>query len=83
MRHFPAVVMVASLHCAFTLEAVRAATPLGAGFTYQGQLKSGGSPANGPVDLVFRLFDAQTGGNPVGNPVTLIGVNVVNGLFTA
>lgn len=32
--------------------------PLTTAFTYQGQLKSDGSPANGPHDMRFRLFDA-------------------------
>ena len=38
------------------------AAPLGTAFTYQGQLKSDGSPANGLHDMRFRLFDAAVGG---------------------
>jgi hypothetical protein len=34
----------------------------GTAFTYQGALKSGGSPANGNYDLEFSLFDAATSG---------------------
>ncbi len=33
-------------------------TPVNAVITYQGQLKSDGSSANGAYDLEFRLFDA-------------------------
>ncbi len=65
-----------------TLTAARAAAPLGTGFAYQGQLKQNGAPANGNLDMEFRLFDAATLGNQVGNPVTLNGVAVSNGLFT-
>ena len=34
----------------------------GTAFTYQGKLDDGGAPANGPHDLVFRLFDVATSG---------------------
>jgi len=58
------------------------AADIGTAFTYQGQLKQDGAPANGNLDMEFRLFDASTLGNQVGNPVTLNGVPVSNGLFT-
>ncbi|MBI4661171.1 MAG: hypothetical protein HY735_20265, partial [Verrucomicrobia bacterium] len=51
-------------------------------FTYQGRLTVGGVPATGTYDLNFQLFDAPTGGNAVGSPVTQSGVQVNNGLFT-
>ncbi len=51
-------------------------------FTYQGKLMSSGSPANGPHDLRFTLFDAATGGTRVGNPVCVDNVGVSDGLFT-
>lgn len=56
--------------------------PVGSGFTYQGRLLDGGNPANGQYDLRFTLFDALTGGNQVGTPVTLSNQTVTNGLFT-
>ena len=37
-------------------------TPAGTGFTYQGSLKSAGSPANGSYDFQFSLYDAPSAG---------------------
>ena len=59
--------------------------PTGSGFTYQGRLNSGGSPANGQFDIVFTLYDAPSGGNQVGSPsvITITNQTVTDGLFTA
>jgi hypothetical protein len=63
-------------------------TPLGTGFTYQGQLKKTGVPVNGACDLQFSLWDAAgsgsppTGGAQIGLTQTLPAVAVTNGLFT-
>jgi len=62
--------------------AVAARALPGTAFTYQGQLKQGGSPANGAYDFQFTLFDAEMFGMPVSGTVTLSGVNVADGLFT-
>jgi hypothetical protein len=51
-------------------------------FTYQGQLKSGGGAYTGTADMRFTLFNAASGGAAIGSPVTLVGVNVTEGLFT-
>jgi hypothetical protein len=56
--------------------------PVGNEFTYQGQLKDGGIPANGDYDFVFRLFDAATGGTQIGGDVEIDGWPVSEGLFT-
>jgi hypothetical protein len=56
--------------------------PIGTGFTYQGQLKDGGNPANGQYDLQFKLFDAASGGVQVGSTVTVANQTVTGGLFT-
>ncbi len=56
--------------------------PTGSGFTYQGQLLTAGSPATGPYDFQFTLYDAFTGGTPVTATLTVAGVAVTNGLFT-
>lgn len=49
--------------------------------TYQGQLLSGGAPANGSFNLSFTLYTNSTGGTAVG-AVTNNNVGVTNGLFT-
>lgn len=56
--------------------------PTGTGFTYQGSLKSGGSPASGNFDFVFTLFDASSAGTQISTPVTLTNQTVTNSLFT-
>lgn len=63
---------------------ITAQAALGTAFTYQGQLTDGGSPANGPYDFEFRLYD---GSNPatatqVGSAVSCDDVSVSNGFFT-
>ena len=55
--------------------------PTGSGFTYQGQLQDGNSPANGSYDLQFMLYDAATDGVQVGATVTAEDVPVSKGLF--
>jgi len=58
------------------------AEPLGSAFTYQGQLQQSGSPANGPSDFQFSLWDARAAGTLIGATQTVSAVNVNNGLFT-
>ncbi len=53
----------------------------GSAFTYQGQLKSGGTPYNGACDLRFGLWDALNGGAQIGIQ-TKNNVGIVDGLFT-
>ena len=57
-------------------------TTAGTGFTYQGSLNDGMSPADGQYDFTFTLFDALTAGNQVGTTVTILNKAVANGLFT-
>jgi len=52
-----------------------------AAFTYQGQLKDLGVPANGLYDLDFQLYDSRTEGTPIGESVLKEEVEVTNGLF--
>ncbi len=65
--------------------ALTAALPLAAqvtpAFTYQGELRTGGNPANASFDMEFRLFNAVSGGSQIGPLVTRPGVAAVNGLF--
>jgi hypothetical protein len=58
------------------------ASPQSTAFTYQGSLTANGNPANGNVDLSFKLFDAATNGNQVGSTITMLAFPVVNGAFT-
>src|SRR6266850_1035809 len=51
-------------------------------FTYQGNLKDGGSPANGIYDLTLSLYDSLSAGAQVGNAATNTTVAVTNGLFS-
>jgi hypothetical protein len=54
----------------------------GTGFTYQGRLTDGGSPANGAYDFRFILYDADVGGAQVGPIVSQEDVVVTSGLFS-
>lgn len=61
----------------------QAQSPLGTAFTYQGQLKEGGVPADGvDYDFRFRLFDDPEAGAQVGTALFFTDETVVNGLFT-
>lgn len=50
-------------------------------FTYQGYLEDGGSPAAGPVDLRFILYDSESGGSQVGTTIEKADVSVTDGVF--
>jgi hypothetical protein len=58
------------------------AAPLGASFTYQGQLLDAGAPAHTDYDMRFTLHDAEVGGAQVGPIAERENVAVSNGLFT-
>ncbi len=58
------------------------AAPIGPGFTYQGRLNDGGTPANGSYDLLFMLYDHPTDTLYFGEHIILSAVPVTNGLFT-
>jgi hypothetical protein len=49
-------------------------------FTYQGQLHDTGTNANGTYGMIFKLYDAGSGGTLVGGPLTN-SVTLANGLF--
>lgn len=49
--------------------------------TYQGQLRSAGTPFTGQADLQFRLFDQLIGGSQVGPTQTRTDWPVEDGLF--
>lgn len=54
----------------------------GTAFTYQGRLDNGGEPYTGPAEMQFSLWDAASGGSPLGSTLTLTPIGVTNGLFT-
>ena len=58
------------------------AAALGTAFTYQGQLKSGGTPYNGACDFQFKLYDASSAGAQIGATQTASNVSVSSGVFT-
>lgn len=59
-----------------------ASSPVGTGFTYQGQLTQGGTLVNGTCDFQFALYDAAADGAPIGATETQNNVAVTGGLFT-
>ena len=71
------------LLCLFAAWPPREATAQPTAFTYQGQLKDAGSPANGNYDLSFTLWDDPAAGNLIAGPIDLLSVPVANGLFTS
>jgi trimeric autotransporter adhesin len=50
-------------------------------FTYQGQLHDSGTNANGSYTMIFKLYDAASGGNLIGAASTNA-LTLANGLFT-
>lgn len=51
-------------------------------FTFQGKLTDNSLAANGPYDMVLRLFDSSTGGIQIGSDLVFDDVTVQGGLFT-
>lgn len=60
----------------------QAQTPVGTGFSYQGQLVRDGAPVSDTCSFTATLFDAATGGTQVGNRQTLSAIPVTGSLFT-
>jgi hypothetical protein len=54
----------------------------GTGFTYQGELRSGGSPVDADCDFQFSLWDSVSAGAQLGSIQTVTGVSVADGRFT-
>jgi hypothetical protein len=63
------------------LATVASAQPLTTAFSFQGQLQSAGSPANGLYDLRFRLYDSLLGGVQQGPTLCSNNVTVSQGVF--
>lgn len=80
-KQFIRLSLVGLLALALGFGAPRAAGQTTA-LSYQGQLTSQGSPANGNWDLTFTLFDASSTGSQISSTLTNANVAVTNGLFT-
>jgi hypothetical protein len=50
-------------------------------FTYQGQLRDGGTNANGAYTMMFALYDAASSSNQIGSTITT-SPTLANGLFS-
>ncbi len=81
-KAYPAVIGSALLMLFYLKFGVTTGLAQGTAFTYQGQLTSGGSPANGSYDLAFTLYLTNLTGSAVAGPVTNTATGVTNGLFT-
>ncbi len=57
-------------------------TPISTAFTYQGSLRSGSSPASGPHDFQFIIYNAASGGSQVGATLTRDDISISGGIFT-
>jgi len=77
-----ATALVLVLVAGLALAQEPASTPLGTGFTYQGQLKSDDTPVTGACDFKFSLWDALTNGTQIGSTLTKTNAGVAEGFFT-
>jgi hypothetical protein len=78
VKHSMALVVALSI-------AALADSPAGAqstAFTYQGRLDDAGQPTSGLHDFRFRLFDVASGGMPIGYPLCVDNVSVIDGVFS-
>src|SRR5208282_2453921 len=76
------IALIGAVLCGLAVPATSARAQ-GTAFSYQGQLVSGGTPANGDYDFLFALYNDSLLGSQVGNTVTNTDVGVTNGLFLA
>jgi len=53
----------------------------GTAFIYQGQIRDGGTNANGNYTMTFKLYDAVSAGNQVGSNI-VTSATLVNGIFS-
>ena len=62
--------------------AAASAAPLDTAFSYQGELRVSGVPANGVFDFRLRAFDAATDGSQIGPDVDADDIEAIDGVFT-
>ncbi|MEP6902885.1 MAG: hypothetical protein ABJA66_14120, partial [Actinomycetota bacterium] len=75
LKHFLIILMFTML----TASTVSAQTTV---FNFQGRLNDGANPANGNVEMQFKLYDALAGGTQIGATISRPAVVVINGIFT-
>jgi hypothetical protein len=76
---FRRYLLASALAVAFAMPAM---TVSAAPFTFQGVLEQGGTPLDGDADLVFKLFNSESGSNQVGSTITASAYPVLKGVFT-
>ncbi|HPD46049.1 MAG TPA: hypothetical protein P5279_02400 [Anaerohalosphaeraceae bacterium] len=74
--------VLAALICVLSTGPAGLAAPIGTSFTYQGRLYDGGTPAAGPHDFTFELYDDAAAGTQRGTTIHLDDVELVGGYFT-
>jgi hypothetical protein len=75
-------VVSACLAVALAAGTAPAQPSVGSAFTYQGSLSESGTPASGPYDLRFELYDAASGGTQMGGTIAFEDVPVSGGVFS-
>ena len=75
--------MLRSLCIAAVMLASIASQAVAQPFTYQGDLQLAGSPANGPHDFEFRVYDGPISPTQIGTTTTLLGMSLDGGRFSA
>lgn len=73
---------IAALAAAALSAAAIGQVPNGTNFTYQGELRLNGQPANGQFDMSFSLHTSDSGGSQVGFIQFMEDINVTSGRFT-
>ena len=68
--------------CAATVYTAPAYAQTDTTFTYQGELQESRSPANGMYNIDFLLFDALVDGTQIGSTLSIIGQEVIGGIFS-
>jgi hypothetical protein len=58
------------------------AAPMGTAWTYQGRLMDINSPADGPYDFEFKLFDDPCTSKQIGSTIDINDLDVIDGYFT-
>jgi hypothetical protein len=82
MRRLMKIIMVCLMGILPGLHVMVLAAPMGTAITYQGRLTDGESPAHGPYDFEFKVFDALTDGIQLDGTQSKDNVPVNDGYFT-